>query len=154
MLEELFKKPIKYDCYIASGWFSKGQLRDLEMIKRILTKQNVKFYSPKDEFVIPTDATPDTIQNCVTDNMEAIESSRFVIVNTRKKDMGAIWESCYAYCKKKPIIFYFNSTKPFNIMLLATASYICRKPKELKVAVQRAMKNDFTNKEPFTGKIQ
>jgi len=156
MLEGLFKKQeqMKYDCYIASGWFSKTQLLELEMIKRILTEQNAKFYSPKDEYTIPADATPDIIQKCVDDNMAAIESSRFVIVNTRGKDVGSIWESCYAYFKKKPIIFYFNSKKPFNIMLLATAAYVCKGARELRTAVERAMKDDYSGKEVFIGKIE
>ena len=53
-------------------------------------------------------------------NLHHIETADFLIVNTRDKDIGTIWEAGYAYANEVPIV-YFCAGLPegakFNLML-------------------------------------
>ena len=107
-----------YDCYIASGWFNPEQARDLENIKKTLDKLDVKYFSPKDEILCGPTATIAEQDEAFKANVETIDNCRFVVVNTRDKDLGTIFEAGYSYAAKTPIIYYCEGLRGnFNIML-------------------------------------
>ncbi len=104
--------------YIASGWFNKEQTRDLEDIKMVVKAHKLDMFSPKDECICPPDADIITQTNVFHQNLDAIYNCDFIIVNTRDKDMGSIFEAGYAKAKKKPIIYFCRELRgPFNLML-------------------------------------
>ena len=112
-------------CYIASGWFNEDQARDLENIKRICTTLNIKFFSPKDECVVKPNANAEERKKTFDDNLNAIKNADYVIVNTRDKDMGTIFEAGYAHAINKPIIYFCDGLKgKFNLMLAQSGSAV------------------------------
>lgn len=122
-----------YKCYIASGWFNENQAKDLDDIKNVLNEINVPYFSPKDEILCPKDADASMQRNVFNGNLKAIQESEFIIVNTRDKDMGTIFEAGYAYCSKKPIIYYCEGLKGmFNLMLSRSGAAVATSKELLK----------------------
>jgi len=104
--------------YIASGFFTTEQLEDLEIIKQCLNLSNFTFYSPRDECLISNISSKEEKRKCFEDNLRAITDSCLVIVNTRDKDLGTIFEAGYAYAKDKKILYFCRGLKGnFNLML-------------------------------------
>jgi len=125
-----------YDCYIASGWFNPEQANDLENIKKTLDKLNVKYFSPKDEVLCGPDATIEEQDKAFKANVETIDNCKFIVVNTRDKDLGTIFESGYAYAKETPIIYYCEGLQGnFNLMLSRSAIAVATSIDELHTHV-------------------
>lgn len=107
--------------YIASGWFNKQQQDDVEGIKKTLEKLDIKYYSPKDHNLCSPDAPMHKKMEVVKENIHKLNQVDLVIVNTRDKDMGTIFEAGYAHCLSVPIIYYCQGLKgQFNLMLAQT----------------------------------
>ena len=129
-----------YDCYIASGWFNPEQAKDLENIKKTLDKLSIKYFSPKDEILCGPTATIPEQDEAFKANVETIDNCRFVIVNTRDKDLGTIFEAGYSYATKTPIIYYCEGLKGnFNIMLSRSGAAVATSIEELYAHVAGIM---------------
>ena len=132
-----------YDCYIASGWFNPEQARDLENIKKTLDTLDVKYFSPKDEILCGPTATIAEQDEAFKANVETIDNCRFVVVNTRDKDLGTIFEAGYSYAVKTPIIYYCEGLRGnFNIMLSRSGAAVATSVEELSMHVTGIMSND------------
>lgn len=131
-----------YDCYIASGWFNENQARDLENIKKVCQELKLKYYSPKDEIIVSKNADKAELQKVFQSNVDAIENCKFVIVNTRDKDVGTIFECGAAWHMGKPIIFFCEGLKGnFNVMLAASGRAVSTSVEELKKHLEGIHKN-------------
>lgn len=127
-----------YMFYIASGWFNQQQAKDLEDIKCILDGFEIKYFSPKDEVICPPNANYKQRNSVFLGNIHAIDDSKYVIVNTRDKDMGTIFEAGYAYAKNKKIIYVaFGLQGQFNLMLAQSGVCVCTTHEQLMYAVQK-----------------
>ena len=147
---------LAHDFYIASGWFNEAQASDLEIIKKLLDSCEANYFSPKDEIICPADADAQTRANVFSGNISAIRTSKFVIVNTRDKDMGTIFEAGVAYHAHKPIIYVaFGLPKggTFNLMLAASGVCVCTDAAQLELAIKNIMSNPGW-RETYNGTIE
>lgn len=147
-------KKMKYDFYIASGWFNKNQARDLKNIKKVFNKLKIKYFSPKDNCALESNASIKSQKKIFNDNLIAIKNSEFIIVNTRDKDMGTIFEAGYAFSENKKILYYYEGlVKNFNLMLSRSGIGVCTSIKELENFISQLKKNNLYKKE-YIGKIE
>jgi nucleoside 2-deoxyribosyltransferase len=124
---------MEYDCYIASGWFNENQAADLQNIKNVCEKLNLKYFSPKDEILLTNVASKEQQELAFNGNINAIKNCKFVIVNTRDKDMGTIFEAGASYILNKPIIYYCEGLKGnFNLMLSRSGKAVATNLAELE----------------------
>ena len=144
----------QYDCYIASGWFNPQQAEDLENIKNTLDKLKVNYFSPKDEVLCGPTATIEEQDEAFKANVETIDSCNFVIVNTRDKDLGTIFEAGYSYATKVPIVYYCEGLKGnFNIMLSRSGAAVATSIEELHMHVAGIM-NDSKYYVEYIGYVE
>ena len=133
----------QYDCYIASGWFNPQQAKDLENIKNTLDKLKVNYFSPKDEILCGPTATIEEQDDAFKANVETIDSCSFIIVNTRGKDLGTIFEAGYSYATNVPIVYYCEGLKGnFNLMLSRSGAAVATSVDELEIHIKEMMKNN------------
>lgn len=110
--------------YIAAPFFNPTQLLIVEGIKEILIKNNIQFFSPKDESMFKQGDNPKDILDL---NCRAILTSDAVVAVTDGKDVGTMFECGYAYSHLVPIIYVWLDKKEgekFNLMLAASGSVI------------------------------
>tara|TARA_Y100000034_G_scaffold109205_1_gene140240 strand:+ start:1161 stop:1601 length:441 start_codon:yes stop_codon:yes gene_type:complete len=132
-----------YDCYIASGWFNPEQAKDLENIKIALDELNIKYFSPKDEVLVNPTEGPEAQERAFKANTVNITNGKFIIVNTRDKDLGTIFEAGYAYASGVPIIYYCEGLRGmFNLMLSRSGRAVATNIEELKEHVIGIMSNN------------
>ena len=90
-------------------------------------------------------------------NLHHIETSDFLLVNTRDKDIGTIWEAGYAYAFKKPII-YFCAGLPegakFNLMLARSGVKVCTSFDQLEDYLDRVIDTSELPFEPYDKDIE
>ena len=116
-LEEL-----KYDVYLAAGWFNPNKLKAHDMLQHLLEDElGLKVFVPKrDAPQIPENPTQEQMDANFEEDVKAIEQSLFMVASTEGLDSGTIWEAGYAYKAGVKTFGYApllpNGTK-FNLML-------------------------------------
>lgn len=140
--------------YIASGWFNKEQQEDLDIIKKCLGKGYFDYFSPKDEFICSPTADNITRQKTFDGNIGAIDNCSLMIVNTRDKDLGSIFEAGYGYAKNKKIIYFCRGLKgQFNLMLSQSGIAIATSETDLINILDR-IKGDPNFRQEYLGDIE
>jgi nucleoside 2-deoxyribosyltransferase len=144
----------KKKCYIASGFFNPEQNLDVDRIIGILRSLSVDYFSPRDHNLIKPDASQSERKAGVLMNITQIEKCDFIIVNTRDKDMGTLFEAGIAYATDIPIIYYCDGLKgQFNLMLANTGICVATNNIELSMYVMSFLKNPGFKKE-YSGDIE
>jgi len=145
--------------YLASGWFNPVQAEELTQLENIFDSRSDFFElaSPRRIFVCPPNA-PKSVQDETFDgNLFHIKTADFLLVNTRDKDIGTIWEAGYAYAFNKPIV-YFCAGLPegakFNLMLARSGIKVCTSFEQLEEYLDRTMKNNKLPIEPYSAQIE
>jgi len=145
---------MKYDCYIASGWFNPQQENDLENIKAVLSFLKILYFSPKDECIAAPNSDSKWKEKVFSGNINAIKKSKFIIANTRDKDMGTVFECGIAYAFNIPIIYYCEGLKgDFNLMLSQSGIAVATSTEELEKHVKE-FKKDSSYKKKYQGTIE
>ena len=145
--------------YLASGWFNPTQAEELTRLESIFDQREGFFdlASPRRIFVCPPNAPQSVQDDTFEGNLHHISTSDFLLVNTRDKDIGTIWEAGYAYAHKKPII-YFCAGLPegakFNLMLAKSGIKVCTSFKELEVYLDRVIELKELINEPYDKSIE
>lgn len=148
------EKECSHMFYIASGWFNEEQANDLEYIKGVLDRFGIKYFSPKDEFNCPPNSSEQQRRMCFSMNINAIDSTEHVIVNTRDKDMGTLFEAGYAYAKRKDIIYVaFDLKGSFNLMLAQSGSVVCTTRDEFVSVIHKRFDGIITRTQ-YAGEIE
>lgn len=143
--------------YLASGWFNANQAADLIILKTACANEGVKFYSPKDENLAAPDASTAHQEHIFRENLKAIFEADFVIVNTRDKDVGTLFEAGYAFACNKPIIYFFADLKKFgtfNLMLSRSGIAVTDDMSSLQYAIRCFVNTDGRWSDPYKGEIQ
>lgn len=141
-------------CYIASGWFNEKQTADLRDIKYALMNLGVGYFSPKDECICPPNADLSTQTRIFQQNIDAIEECDFVIVNTRDKDMGSVFEAGVAFRAGKKIIYFCRGLRgSFNLMLSRSGIAVATDSRELVEHISSFMQ-DETYVQYYNGSIE
>ena len=145
---------LKYNAYLASGWFSDEQRQSKSNIKQVCHELGLCVFDPEAEDLCSAESSLDTQSQIFTGNLEAISNSEFVIVNTSGKDMGTIFEAGYSYKSMKPIVYYCEGlTGNFNLMLAQSGSCVATTPEELRVHLL-GIRADSKYWRSYNGKIE
>ena len=145
--------------YLASGWFNPTQAEELSILENIFDARAEHFdlASPRRIFVCPPGAPKEVQDETFSGNLHHIETADFLLVNTRDKDIGTIWEAGYAYSFNKPIV-YFCAGLPegakFNLMLARSGIKVCTSFEQLEDYQDRAIKEDSLPIEPYSDAIE
>ena len=145
--------------YLASGWFNPIQAEELTNLESIFDSRSdyFKLASPRRIFVCPPNAPKEVQDETFSGNLHHIETADFLLVNTRDKDIGTIWEAGYAYAFKKPIV-YFCAGLPqgakFNLMLARSGIKVCTSFSQLEEYLDRVISTGELPNEPYEDAIE
>ena len=145
--------------YLASGWFNPVQAEELTRLEGIFDDRSGFFElaSPRRIFVCPPGAPKSVQDETFSGNLHHIETADFLLVNTRDKDIGTIWEAGYAYAKNIPIV-YFCAGLPdgakFNLMLARSGIKVCTSFEQLEEYLDRTIKDNSLPVEPYDKNIE
>jgi len=145
--------------YLASGWFNPTQAAELDKLEKIFDERAdwIALSSPRRIFVCPPDAPKATQDATFFGNLEHIDRADFLLVNTRDKDIGTVWESGYAYANKRPIV-YFCAGLPagakFNLMLARSGIKVCTSFEQLEDYLDRCRLAGDLLSEPYSDAIE
>lgn len=123
--------------YLASPWFKPETAERQSRICEYIRSKGFIVFDPKSN-VVTTSSANDAKTDAFLNNLEAINDADIVVAITDGKDMGTIWESGYAFARKKPIIYYAETlgNNQFNLMLAKSGVAVCRTQLELKIALR------------------
>ena len=145
--------------YLASGWFNPVQAEELTQLEKIFDDRADHFdlASPRRIFVCPPNAPKEVQDETFEGNIHHIKTADFLLVNTRDKDIGTIWEAGYAYAHKRPIV-YFCAGLPegakFNLMLARSGIKVCTSFEELENYLDRTIETGELPIEPYSDAIE
>lgn len=145
--------------YLASGWFNPTQDAELTRLEKIFDERSNYFdlASPRRIFICPPNAPQEVQNETFHGNLHHIQTADFLLVNTRDKDIGTIWEAGYAYAFNKPIV-YFCAGLPegakFNLMLARSGIKVCTTFEELEKYLDRTIIDGELPVEPYEDAIE
>jgi hypothetical protein len=149
--EHCKEKFLMEKCYIASGWFSPEWEKEVESIKATLDSVGCKYFSPKDFFVCPPDATADVQQATYDGNLRHLHECDWMLCNTRNKDMGTIFEAGYF----KGLVYFCDGLRGnFNLMLSRSGVKVCTSIAELEDYLTRSQAAGELLVEEYSGRIE
>jgi len=153
-LEEASKQKV----YLAAGWFNPTQAEELDKLEAICTNRDwIDLASPRRIFVCPPDAPKETQDATFMGNLEHIASSDFLIVNTRDKDIGTIWEAGFAFALRKPIVYFcagLPAGSKFNLMLARSGCKVATSFEDLESYLDRSWETKQLLLEPYDQAIE
>jgi len=145
--------------YLASGWFNPTQDAELTQLEKIFDNRvdHFELASPRRIFVCPPNAPKSVQDETFSGNLHHIQTADFLLVNTRDKDIGTIWEAGYAFAFNKPII-YFCAGLPkgakFNLMLARSGIKVCTTFEQLEDYLDRIIETGILPNEPYADAIE
>jgi nucleoside 2-deoxyribosyltransferase len=152
------KRPDKANVYLASGWFNPKQEEELTRLEEICESRTwINLASPRKIFVCPPDAPKETQDATFEGNLKHIAGSEFLIVNTRDKDIGTIWEAGFAYACQRPIIYFCQGLPDgakFNLMLARSGVKVCTSFEQLEDYLDRCFEEKRLLLEPYSSDIE
>lgn len=126
----------RWKVYLASGWFNPVAYQELIELENLFDTiaDKIDLAAPRRIFVCPPNAPREVQDATFEGNCHHIQTADFLLVNTRDKDMGTIWEAGYAYAFNKPIVYYcagLPAGSKFNLMLSRSGVKVCTSMDEL-----------------------
>lgn len=143
--------------YLASGWFTPEASKDVDELEKILDSKGFDVFSPRREFVCPPTATKEVQEATFKGNIKHIHGANWVLVNTRDKDMGTIFEAGVAYENGAKIVYYCKGLPEgamFNLMLSRSGIKVCTSPEQLEDYLDRCLEAEDALYEPYGGTIE
>ena len=143
--------------YLASGWFNPTQAEELTRLEAICDDREwIDLASPRRIFVCPPNAPKETQDATFDGNLHHIKTADFLIVNTRDKDIGTIWEAGYAYGINKPVVFFAEGLPDgkFNVMLSEAGQSVNTTREQLVDYLHRVNESGELIIEQYTGFTQ
>jgi len=148
----------KKKIYLASGWFNPVQAEELTRLEEICdSKEWIDLASPRRIFVCPPNAPKETQDATFEGNLHHIETADFLIVNTRDKDIGTIWEAGYAHASNRPIVYFCQGLPQgakFNLMLARSGVKVCTSFEQLEDYLDRCYEAKDLLCEPYDQEIE
>tara|TARA_Y100000593_G_C4293840_1_gene329603 strand:+ start:193 stop:645 length:453 start_codon:yes stop_codon:yes gene_type:complete len=144
--------------YLAAGWFNPVQAEELTQLENICDSRAwIDLASPRRIFVCPPDAPKETQDATFDGNLHHIKTADFLIVNTRDKDIGTIWEAGYAYANEVPIVYFCKGLPEgakFNLMLARSGVKVCTSYEQLEDYLDRCYEEGQLINEPYDKDIE
>jgi nucleoside 2-deoxyribosyltransferase len=149
----------KKKVYLASGWFSPDQDRQLTKLEKIFDDRAewIELASPRRIFVCPPDASLEVQDEVFYGNMRHIKTADFVLVNTTYRDIGTIWEAGAAYALNRPIVYFCENLPEgakFNLMLSRSGIKVCTSFEQLEDYLERSYQAGQLIYEPYDREIE
>ena len=149
---------IKQKVYLAAGWFSPTQAEELEQLEKVCdSREWIDLASPRRIFVCPPDASKEVQDQTFLGNLREITEANFLVVNTRDKDIGTIWETGFAFAHQKPIVYYCGGLPKgakFNLMLARSGVKVCTSIEQLEDYLDRCWEAQQLLIEPYDQEIE
>ena len=144
--------------YLASGWFNPIQAEELTRLEEICDSRAwIDLASPRRIFVCPPNAPKETQDATFEGNLHHIKTADFLIVNTRDKDIGTIWEAGFAFANNVPIVYFCQGLPPgakFNLMLARSGVKVCTSYDQLEDYLDRCAESGKLLNEPYSDAIE
>ena len=144
--------------YLAAGWFNPTQAEELDQLEKVCDDRDwIDLASPRRIFVCPPDAPKETQEETFLGNLREIQEANFLIVNTRDKDIGTIWEAGFAFAHRKPIVYFCGGLPEgakFNLMLARSGVKVCTSIEELQDYLDRCFEAKRLLVEPYSNAIE
>ncbi len=144
--------------YLASGWFNSTQAEELTRLEKICDDRDwIDLASPRRIFVCPPGAPKKAQDETFSGNLHHIKTADFLIVNTRDKDIGTIWEAGYAYANNIPIVYFCQGLPAgakFNLMLARSGVKVCTSFKQLEDYLDRCFESKMLIAEMYDKEIE
>ena len=144
--------------YLASGWFNPVQAEELTQLEKICDDREwIDLASPRRIFVCPPGAPKSVQDETFSGNLHHIKTADFLIVNTRDKDIGTIWEAGYAYANDVPIVYFCQGLPAgakFNLMLARSGVKVCTSYDQLEEYLDRCFESGKLINEPYDQQIE
>ena len=145
--------------YLASGWFNPTQDAELTQLEKIFDDraEHFELASPRRIFICPPNAPKEVQDETFNGNLHHIKTSDFLVVNTRDKDIGTIWEAGYAFAFDRPIVYFcagLPSGAKFNLMLARSGIKVCTSFEELEDYLDRTIESGELPIEPYADAIE
>ena len=144
--------------YLASGWFNPTQAEELTLLEKVCDDREwIDLASPRRIFVCPPDADKSVQDDTFMGNLKEITEADFLIVNTRDKDIGTIWEAGFAFAHRKPIVYYCGGLPEgakFNLMLARSGAKVCTSIEEIEDYLDRCWEEKQLIVEPYDQEIE
>jgi nucleoside 2-deoxyribosyltransferase len=141
--------------YLASGWFSPAASDEVTKLEEIFDRLEFELASPRRIFVCPPGASKEVQDETFNGNLHHIKTADFVLVNTRDKDMGTIFEAGYAYAMMVPIVYFCQGLRGnFNMMLSRSGVKVCTSYEELEDYLKRVLAKGDLIEESYSGLIE
>ena len=105
----------------------------------------------------PPDAPKKTQDETFIGNLQHITTSEFLIVNTRDKDIGTIWEAGFAFAVQNPSIYFCHGLPEgakFNLMLARSGVKVCTSFEQLEDYLDRCFESKTLLHEPYDKDIE
>ena len=148
----------KKKIYLASGWFNPTQAEELTKLEEICdSREWIDLASPRRIFVCPPDAPKETQDATFVGNLQHIVTADFLLVNTRDKDIGTIWEAGFGFAHKKPIVYFCQGLPDgakFNLMLARSGVKVCTSFEQLEDYLDRCFEAKTLLMEPYDKDIE
>ena len=149
----------KKSVYLASGWFSPDQDKQLTKLEEVFDKRAdwIDLFSPRRAFVCPPDASQDVQDKTFKGNIDHIRGADFVLVNTSFKDVGTIWEAGASYAFDKLIVYFCEGLPKgarFNLMLAKSGVKVCTSFEQLEDYLERSKAAGELLYEPYDKEIE
>ena len=90
-------------------------------------------------------------------NLQHIVTADFLLVNTRDKDIGTIWEAGFGFAHKKPIVYFCQGLPDgakFNLMLARSGVKVCTSFEQLEDYLNRCFEAKTLLMEPYDKDIE
>ncbi len=149
---------MKKKIYLASGWFNPTQAEELTQLESICdSREWIDLASPRRIFVCPPNAPKETQDATFEGNLHHIKTADFLIVNTRDKDIGTIWEAGYAFANEVPIVYFCQGLPEgakFNLMLARSGVKVCTSYSQLEDYLDRCFESETLINEPYDQAIE
>ena len=144
--------------YLAAGWVNPVQAEEFTRLDEICDSRKwIDLASPRRIFVCPPDAPKEAQDATFSGNLHHIKTADFLIVNTRDKDIGTIWEAGYAYANDVPIVYFCQGlpdTAKFNLMLARSGVKVCTSYEQLEDYLDRCFESQELLLEPYDEEIE
>jgi nucleoside 2-deoxyribosyltransferase len=148
----------KQKVYLAAGWFNPTQAEELTQLEKVCDDREwINLASPRRIFVCPPGAPQEVQDSTFTGNLREIAEATFLIVNTRDKDIGTIWEAGFAFAHQKPIVYYccgLPAGAKFNLMLARSGVKVCTSIEQLEDYLDRCWDAQELIVEPYDHDIE
>lgn len=149
----------KLHVYLASGWFSPDQDKQLTKLEKIFDDRSdwIDLASPRRIFVCPPNASLELQEEVFQGNMHHIRECDFTLVNTTYRDIGTIWEAGAAYALGRKIVYFCEGLPPgakFNLMLSRSGIKVCTSFEQLEDYLNRCQAAGEMIVEPYDKEIE